>query len=160
MRRASIVSYRIGNREKRHESLLWLPQHGHVPSRWDPVKLYHLSGNKVIFYVFILLSAICPCVHTCQYRLQDRTIISPIMAKVFQRIQLQSRFKAYMDFGFDSRDPYTFMFCRIYVSTKRARVNRNRKNFSPETGISITPTSYFTTIYTYIDIICARRFKK
>lgn len=54
-------------------------------------------GNKVIFYVFILLSAICPHIHA-----DPGGTIFPIMAKVFQRIQLQLQFKAYVDFGSNS----------------------------------------------------------
>jgi hypothetical protein len=68
------------------------------------------------------LSAICP--HTST---NPRGTIFPIMAKVFQRIQLQLQFKAYVDFVPDSGTSYTFMLDPIYVQEHGMRNDRKKK---------------------------------
>lgn len=74
--------------------------HIYTQRKWRFFETSFGLGNKVIFYVFILFSDICPRIHA-----NPGGTIFPIMVKVFlQSIQLQLQFEAYADFGSNSGD--------------------------------------------------------
>lgn len=80
------------------------------------------AGNKVIFYVFILLSAICP--HT---RTNPGGTIFPIIAKVFQKDPITVAIQGFCGFRSRFRDVIYFYACPDLCSRKPYANLREKK---------------------------------